>query len=166
MEKIVHPFPPLYDSTSRVLILGSFPSVKSREQLFFYGHRQNRFWKVMGRVLGEKTPETIEEKRAMLLTHHVAVWDVIYSCRIEGSADSSIKDVVPTDLGEIFKRADIQAVYANGNKAYELYQKYQYPLCKREAVKLPSTSPANAAYSLDSLEEHWKQIRESLIVTG
>lgn len=160
---LVHPFPPLYDETSKILILGSFPSVKSREQQFFYGHRQNRFWKVMARILECPVPETIEEKRTMLLEHHVAVWDVIGSCNITGSSDASIQDVVPNDLSPIFERAKIQAVYANGSKSYEMYQKYIYPVNGRDIVKLPSTSPANAAFSLNRLVEEWQVMRKWLV---
>lgn len=159
---IAHPFPPLYDETSQILILGSFPSVKSREQQFFYGHKQNRFWKVMASVLSCPVPETIEEKKAMLLSHHVAVWDVIGSCNITGSSDASIQDVVPNDLSSIFGQAQIRAVYANGSKAFELYQKYIYPQNGRKIVKLPSTSPANAAFSLEKLVKEWKVIKEQL----
>ena len=159
-EHIVHPFPPLYDEKSRILILGSLPSVKSREQMFFYGHPQNRFWKMISGVFKEAVPQTIEEKKTMLLEHHIAVWDVIQSCEIEGSSDASIRDVVPNDLSEILDTADIQAIYTNGGKAYELYCKYIYPVNGIEAHKLPSTSPANAGYSLDRLKEAWSQISE------
>lgn len=155
-----HTIDPVYDEHSRILILGSFPSVKSREQKFFYGHKQNRFWKVLAGILGCEVPQTIEEKKAMLLEHHIAVWDVIQSCEIEGSSDASIRDVVPNDLSEILDTADIQAIYTNGGKAYELYCKYIYPVNGIEAHKLPSTSPANAGYSLDRLKEAWSQINE------
>ena len=155
-----HTIDPVYDEHSRILILGSFPSVKSREQKFFYGHKQNRFWKVLAGILGCEGPQTIEEKKAMLLEHHIAVWDVIQSCEIEGSSDASIRDVVPNDLSEILDTADIQAIYTNGGKAYELYGKYIYPVNGIEAHKLPSTSPANAGYSLDRLKEAWSQISE------
>lgn len=160
---ITHPFPPLYDETSEILILGSFPSVKSREQQFFYGHRQNRFWKVMAYILSCPVPETVEEKKAMLLGHHIAVWDVIASCTITGSSDASIQDVAPNDLSPIFERAQIRAVYANGSKAFELYQKYIYPQNGRRIEKLPSTSPANAAFSFEKLVEEWKVIREQMV---
>ncbi len=155
LTEIQHPFPALYDKHARILILGSFPSVKSREQQFFYGHKQNRFWKVMAGLLESEVPTEIPAKRDMLLSHRIAVWDVIASCRIEGSSDASIRDVVPNDLSEILSRADIQAVFTNGGKAYELYRKYTYPKTGIPAVKLPSTSPANAAYSLDKLQEEW-----------
>ena len=123
-SQIKHPFPPLYDKGSKVLILGSFPSVKSRENNFFYGHPQNRFWKVISAVLGEKLPESIEEKKQLLLSHNIALWDSIASCDIKGSSDASISNVVPNDLSEIFDNADIAAIFCNGKKAFELYRKY------------------------------------------
>ena len=150
----------MYDKDSRILILGSFPSVKSREQQFFYGHKQNRFWRVVAQVFDCAVPERIEQKREMLLTHHVAVWDVIASCEITGSSDASIRDVIPNDLTVILSQADIQAIYTNGGKAQELYRKYIFPVNGREAFSLPSTSPANAGYSLQRLVEAWRVIRE------
>lgn len=156
----LHNIPPVYDKNSKILILGSFPSVKSREQQFFYGHKQNRFWKVLAGILDCKLPEDIPEKRRLLLEHHIAVWDVIASCTIEGSSDASIRDVVANDISCILDCADIRAVYANGGKAYEMYRKYIYPKTKREIVKLPSTSPANAGYSLEKLVAEWKVIQE------
>ena len=159
---MIHNIDPVYDSNSRILILGSFPSVKSREQQFFYGHKQNRFWRVMAQVLGCAVPEDTEQKRTMLLTHHVALWDVIESCEITGSSDASIRDVKPNDLSYILSQADIQAIYTNGSKAYELYQKYIFPLNGRKAHPLPSTSPANASYSLERLAEAWSVIQEWL----
>ncbi len=159
---IRHPFPALYDSQSAVLILGSFPSVKSREQMFFYGHPQNRFWKVMAAVFNDSVvPQTTEEKKAFLYAHHVALWDTIASCEIAGSSDASIRHAVPNDLSPIFETADIRRVYTNGAASYNLYCRYQLPLTGREAVKLPSTSPANAAWSLDRLIEAWRVVAES-----
>ncbi len=155
MSSEIHNIPPVFDENSRVLILGSFPSVKSRETEFFYGHPQNRFWKVISAVIGCRCPETVAEKKAMLKETGIAVWDVIQSCEITGSSDSSIKNAVPNDLNEIFQTADIRAVFANGATAYNLYKKYHKGM---EAVKLPSTSPANAAYSLERLTEEWKII--------
>ena len=157
---LVHTIAPVYDEHSEILILGSFPSVKSREQQFFYGHKQNRFWRVMAQVLGCETPESIAEKRAMLLAHHVAVWDVIASCEITGSSDASIRDVTPNDLSKILNVADIRAIYTNGGKAYQLYQRYLLEKTGRQAYLLPSTSPANAGYSLERLIEAWRVIRE------
>ncbi len=156
-----HTISPVYDKNSRILILGSFPSVKSREQQFFYGHKQNRFWKVLAAIFGCPVPEKIEDKRKMLLENHVAVWDVIESCTITGSSDASIRDVVPNDLSRIFDKADIQKIYANGTKAYELYGKHLKPVWNRECIKLPSTSPANAAYSLERLVKEWEVIKKS-----
>lgn len=155
---MTHNIDPVYDSNSKILILGSFPSVKSREQQFFYGHKQNRFWRVMAQVLDCAVPEDITQKRDMLLTHHVALWDVIASCEITGSSDASIRDVRPNDLSQIMSQADIRAIYANGSKAYQLYQKYIYPVNGREVKLLPSTSPANAGYSLERLVEAWSVI--------
>lgn len=156
---LTHPIPPVFDKDSKVLILGSFPSVKSREEGFFYGHRQNRFWKVTARVFDEETPTTISEKKSFLLRNHIALWDVIGSCDIEGSSDSSIKNVSVNDLSEILKTADIKAIYLNGQKSYQLYQKYMFPVIDREGVCLPSTSPANASWTLEKLTEAWKVIR-------
>lgn len=158
---LFHPIPPLYDEHSKILILGSFPSVKSREQQFFYGHKQNRFWRVMAQVLGCAVPETVEQKKEMLLSHHIAVWDVIASCEITGSSDASIRDVKPNDLSRILSCADIRAIYTNGSKAHQLYQKYICPVNGRGAYQLPSTSPANAGYSLERLVSAWKVIRET-----
>lgn len=159
---LYHPIPPLYDEFSRVLILGSFPSVKSREQQFFYGHKQNRFWRVMAQVLDCPVPVSIEQKREMLLSHHIAVWDVIAGCEITGSSDASIRNVTPNDLSEILTCADIREIYTNGGKAGQLYKKYIYPVNGREAVTLPSTSPANAGYSLEKLVEAWRVLRTDL----
>ena len=155
-----HTIDPVYNEQSKILILGSFPSVKSREQQFFYGHKQNRFWKVLAGVLGCAVPQTIEEKKAMLLAHHIAVWDVIKSCEIEGSSDASIRDVVPNDLTRILNTADIRAIYTNGGKAHELYCRYIEPVNGIPAHKLPSTSPANAGYSLERLLEAWSVLNE------
>lgn len=155
---ILHPIPPVYDKDSKVLILGSFPSVRSREEGFFYGHPQNRFWKVAAKVFGEKTPETTEDKKAFLIRNRIALWDVIGSCEIEGSSDSSIRNVSVNDLSVILKAADIQAVFLNGRKAEQLYKKYLFPAYERDAVCLPSTNPANAAWSLDRLTAAWKAI--------
>ena len=156
-----HNFDPVYDKKSRVLILGSFPSVKSREIAFYYGHPQNRFWKVLGSVFNEEVPKDIEGKKSFLLKHHIALWDVIKSCDIVGSSDSKISNVVINDLNLIFQEANIEKVFINGTKAYELYMKYGYEKYKKEAIKLPSTSPANAVYSLDKLKEKWEIIKTS-----
>ena len=158
-----HPFPPLYDKNSKVLILGSFPSVKSREQMFFYGHPQNRFWKVISAVMGADTPVTIEEKSDFLHANHIALWDVIASCDITGSSDSSIKNVVANDLTEMLDNADIKQIFVNGKTAEKYYNKYIRDTIGREAVCLPSTSPANAGWSMDRLVEVWGVIKDILI---
>ena len=153
---VVHPIDPVFNEHSRVLILGSFPSVKSREAEFFYGHPQNRFWKVLAAVFHRAVPVTVEEKRALLLEEGVALWDVIASCEIRGSSDSSIKNAVPNDLTPIFKAANIEAIYVNGKTAEKYYKKYLLPVTHRETLCLPSTSPANAAWNLERLVESWQ----------
>lgn len=157
-EKVEHTFAPVYNQESEILILGSFPSVKSRENQFYYGHPQNRFWKVIAAITESRLPVTIEEKKEMLWKHHIAVWDVIQSCSIRGSSDSSIRDVVVNDFSELLQVAKIRKIYANGGKAYELYRKYAYQNTGREIEKLPSTSPANAAYQMERLCREWKKI--------
>lgn len=159
---VLHEIEPVYDGKSRVLILGSFPSVKSREGRFFYHHPQNRFWKVTAAVLGCPTPETVEQKKEMLLSGHLAVWDVIASCTITGSSDSSIRGVVPNDIKRILNAADIRQIFCNGTASWQLYRKYLEPWTHRTAVKLPSTSPANAAWSLERLVGEWLRIRDWL----
>ncbi len=198
---IEHTFEPVYDSESRILILGSLPSVKSRENNFYYGHPQNRFWRVLWEIFGETSTEknevaqfcnenmevygdkaekfgdiedglrkgkkvypidtfSIEEKKKFLHANHIALWDVIAKCDIAGSSDSSIKNVVPNDISVILKSAPIENIYANGGKAHELYMRYCYPLTGREAVKLPSTSPANASWTLDRLIKTWNNVKK------
>ena len=158
----VHNIPPLYDEKSHVLILGSFPSVKSREAAFFYAHPQNRFWPTLAAVLGEETPKTVKEKKAMVLRRGVAMWDSIGSCEIVGSSDASITNVVPNDLSVILDAADIQAIFCNGGTALRLYQKYQQHSTGTAAIGLPSTSPANATWSLGRLVSAWNVIRTEL----
>ena len=157
---IVHGFEPVFDKESRVLILGSLPSVKSRESCFYYGHPQNRFWKVIAELTGETLPGDIPEKKAMLLKHGIAVWDVIAECDIIGSSDSSIKNVIPAELPVILDSTDISAIFTNGGTAGKIYKKYQLPQTGREAVVLPSTSPANAAWTLDKLTGAWRKALE------
>lgn len=169
-EKLVsHGFGPVYDARSRILILGSFPSVKSREQSFYYGHPQNRFWKVLAALAAQDpeeaegmgkglSQEPAEEKERFLLSHGIALYDVIESCRITGSSDASIRDVTPADLAPILAGGGIGGrIYTNGGKAHELYMKHIYPVTGIRGVKLPSTSPANAAWSLDRLIEAWRK---------
>ena len=155
-KRIVHPIPPLFNEQSRILILGSFPSVRSREACFYYGHPQNRFWKVISAVFDENTPVTTEEKKDLLLRNGVALFDVIASCEITGSADSSIRNVIPNDLSVIVDAAHIEQIFVNGRTAEKYYNKYTRDVIGREAVCLPSTSPANAARSLDSLIKTWR----------
>ncbi|HWT26366.1 MAG TPA: DNA-deoxyinosine glycosylase [Mobilitalea sp.] len=159
-ERFTHTAYPVYDKVSRVLILGTFPSVKSREGRFFYHHPQNRFWKVISGLYGEELPGTIDEKKALLLRNRIALWDVIQSCEVTGSSDSSIKNVIPNDITEILDAADIRCIVSNGGTAYNLYRKYIFPVTGREIIKLPSTSPANASCSLDKLLEEWAYIRQ------
>ena len=157
MPYVTHPIPPLYDGDSRVLILGSFPSVKSREGMFFYHHPQNRFWKVLAALLGEPLPGTVAEKAALLHRNHIALWDVIAACAITGSQDSSITGAVPNDLTPIFEAASIQAVFLNGGAAFQQYRRAGWDWGV-PAVKLPSTSPANAAWTLPKLLDAWAAI--------
>ena len=160
MTRIEHPFGPLYDENSRVLILGSFPSVKSREQNFFYGHPQNRFWKVIAAVTGGQVPKTIDEKRALILDNGLALWDSIASCEITGSSDSSIRNAKANDIRIITENCDIKKIFCNGTKSHELYRKYIEPVTGREAVCLPSTSPANAQWTLEKLIREWSVIAD------
>ena len=158
---LVHPIPPVFDAQSRVLILGSFPSVKSREVGFFYGHPQNRFWRVLAALFQEETPLTTEEKTAFLLRHRIALWDVLKSCEIEGSSDQSIRNAEGNDLSVILETASIRQIFVNGRTAEKYYLKYLLPNTGREAVCLPSTSPANAAWSLPRLIGAWKPVRDA-----
>lgn len=155
-----HPIPPTYNSKSEILILGSFPSVKSREYGYFYGHPQNRFWKVVSAIFKDNFPETKEDRREFLLKHKIAAWDVIASCDIIGSADNSISNVKANDLTEILKNSQVKKIFVNGKKAGELYKKYIEPQIKISAIVLPSTSPANAAWKLERLIAEWRIIKE------
>ena len=155
---VVHPFEPIFDEHSRILVLGSLPSVRSRENRFYYGHPQNRFWRVLASVFRESVPETIEEKTALLLRHGVALWDAVGECDVVGSSDAAIRNVQPTDLSRIFDKCAIETVYANGRTAAKYYDRLQKPLYGRPIVPLPSTSPANAAWTLERLIEAWQAI--------
>lgn len=159
---VSHDFEPVFDENSKVLILGTFPSVKSRENQFYYGHPQNRFWKVIAGLTESEVPQTIEEKKKILLEHGIAIWDVIESCDIIGSSDSSIKNVVPADIERVVANSKIQNIYANGGTAKKLYEKYNQKKTGREIIGLPSTSPANAAYSLERLLECWQEVKKGL----
>lgn len=153
-----HTFDPVFDTSSKILILGSFPSVKSRQNGFYYGHPNNRFWKTVSAILECETPQSIEQKKTMLKENNIALWDTIKSCEISGSSDNSIKNVVPNDLNIILSQCKISNIFANGNTAGKLYNKHIKPVANRSITILPSTSPANAMYSLDRLIECWKCI--------
>ena len=156
---VTHTFEPVYNGESRVLVLGTFPSVKSRESAFYYGHPQNRFWKVTAAIVREKVPVSIEEKKSMLLKHGIAIWDVISSCDIKGSSDSSIKSVVPNDVGGLLGKSKIIKIYGNGATACRLYDKFCKEKTGVEIIKLPSTTPANAASTLETLTPCWEIFR-------
>jgi len=158
-NSVKHTFEPIYNMESKILILGTFPSVKSRENGFYYGHPQNRFWKVISSVFECGIPQTIDEKTHMLLILNIAIWDVINSCDIIGSSDSSIQNVIPNDLSIILNNSNIDKIYANGKTAAKLYEKYSELATKKPIITLPSTSPANAAFGLDRLVEAWKTIK-------
>ncbi len=154
-----HPFPPVFDKDCNILILGTFPSVRSRETGFFYGHPQNRFWRVTSAVFGDDVPITQEDKISFLLKHHIALWDVISSCDIEGSSDSSIKNALPNDISYLLENSHITRIFTNGSAAYKLYERYIEPISNIVAQKLPSTSPANAAWSIEKLISSWQIIK-------
>ncbi len=158
---VTHTFEPVCDEKSRILILGTFPSVKSRENAFYYGHPQNRFWKVLAALLDENIPSSIEEKKKMLLKHGIAIWDVISSCDIEGSSDSSIRNVTANDIAGLLAASRIEKIYGNGDKACRLYDKFCKEKTKKEIIRLPSTSPANAAFSMEKLLRSWQVVKES-----
>lgn len=158
MEHIIHSIEPVFDAESRVLILGTMPSPKSREVQFYYGHPQNRFWRVLAAVLGEEVPQSVPEKKAMLLRHWIALWDVLAECEITGASDSSIRNPVANDLSVILDHAPVQAVFTTGATAWKLYTRLQKPHTGIEAVRLPSTSPANCAVKMEALTEAYKAI--------
>ena len=155
---VKHPFVPLYDKNSRILILGSLPSAASRKQNFYYGHPFNRFWKVLAALYEEETPVTITDKKTFLKKHHIALYDVIGECDIRGSSDTSVRNVIPTDLEDIIRNSNISRVFCNGKLSGRLYKKYHEAKTGIEAMVLPSTSPANASYTMDRLLEEWKEI--------
>ena len=161
-----HPFKPIFDKNSKILILGSFPSVISRESNFYYSNSRNRFWQMLARILNTTVPESIDEKINFLLSHHIAIYDAAVSCEIEGSSDAKMSKIVPVNLKPIFEEANIKQVYANGGKAYEICKKYLedeiIKATKNEVIKLPSTSPANAKFSLEKLTKEWQIIAKNL----
>ena len=158
MDRIIHPFGPLFNESSRVLILGSFPSVKSREQQFFYGHPQNRFWKVLAALYQQDVPVTVDQKKSLILENHLALWDSVASCVITGSSDASIREVRANDLSVILDNSAVQKIFCNGKTSWQMYEKWIRPATGREAVCLPSTSPANAQWTLDRLIDAWSVI--------
>lgn len=156
---ISHPFDPVCDGACRALVLGTFPSVKSRENLFYYGHPQNRFWRVLGALLDAPVPVDIGAKRSLLLAHHIALWDVLATCDITGSADGSIRNAVPNDIAGLLQATPIRTVFANGQAAASLYRRFCEADAGMPALALPSTSPANAAWSVARLAEAWQPLR-------
>lgn len=167
MEHIAHPFAPVVDAGCHTLILGSFPSVKSRENAFYYGHPQNRFWRMLAAVYGEAVPGSIREKQALLLRHHLALWDVIAACEITGSSDASVRNAVPVEIARVTAVAPIRRVICNGALAAKLYRQHLQAVTGVAAVAAPSTSPANAAWSLDRLTLAWAAlIREESPCSG
>jgi hypoxanthine-DNA glycosylase len=160
MQKVSHTFAPIVTPNSKILILGTFPSVASREEQFYYGHPQNRFYKVLSVLTCKPLPQSIDEKIALLHESGIALWDVIESCLIENSSDASIKEAKANDIASLVHQAPIKRIFANGAKAYQLYMKLCYPHTKHPIFALPSTSPANAACSLECLIEKWRIILE------
>ncbi len=159
--KVIHPLKPIYNSNSKVLILGTMPSVKSREENFYYAHPKNRFWKTLGRVYNEEIGISKEEKIEFLLKHNIALFDVLKSCEISSSSDSSIKNPIPNDFSEILDNSNIKEVFTTGKTAYKLYQKLCYPKTNIEAIYLPSTSPANCPKGIeDILFREYSKIKE------
>ena len=159
MSQVRQLLEPIYDEYSKILILGTFPSVESRKAQFYYANPRNRFWKVIAEIFKCSNYYIVSEKKNMIINNRIAIWDVIESCEITGSSDSSIKDVVPADLSILLDNANIEKIYANGDKAFKLYMKYTYPVTQREIIKLPSTSTANAKFSLDKLIDYWNCIK-------
>ena len=163
-ELVTHNFAPIYDEHSRILMLGTMPSPKSREVGFYYGHPHNRFWKVVSDVCHEPLPETKEDKIAFALRNRIAVWDVLAGCEIRGADDSSIRNPLPNDMSVILETADIQAVFTTGTKAFQLYKKYCFPKTGIEAIGLPSTSPANCRLSYEELYKAYSEIRKYITI--
>ena len=159
-QHVTHGFGPLYNKDSRILILGSVPSPASRQIGFYYGHPRNRFWGLLALLCGEEMPETIEEKKHLILSNHFALWDVIEECDIIGASDSSVRNVVPTDIPRILAETKIEKIICNGALSKKIYDKYQLRQTGIEAVKMPSTSPANAAWSMERLAQAWREAIE------
>ena len=157
-QHVVHTFGPIYNEESRILILGSIPSPASREVGFYYGHPRNRFWRVLAELFGVPLPETIEEKKTLVLSHGLALWDAIEECDIIGASDSSVKNVVPTEIPELLQQTQVEQILCNGALSKKIYDKYQLERTGMPALQMPSTSPANAAWSLDRLVEEWGKV--------
>ena len=151
-------FAPVASPRSHVLILGSFPSAKSREVGFYYGHPQNRFWPLMAHLLGQPIPETIEQKKALILQNGLALWATVCCCTITGASDASIRDVQPNDIAMLCRTYPIEKIYCNGAASFRVYQKYAQEQTGITAEKLPSTSPANAAWRMERLQTAWAQV--------
>lgn len=160
-EKIIHPFEPIFDEHSEILILGSFPSVRSRQNEFYYGHERNRFWQIISMLFNEPVPQTIEQKKLILIRHNIALWDVAQSCNIHASSDSSIRNVIPNDLSALLNKTKIKKIYANGKTAESLYNRLIYSSTGIPITVLPSTSPANAAFTFEKLIAAWNIIKEN-----
>lgn len=160
MKRVFHELEPIYNESSKILILGSFPSVKSRENHFYYGHPQNRFWRVLEHLFHVSLND-ISSKKKFLYEHHIALWDVIESCEIKGSSDASITNVKINDIRKIVEQSQINRIYVNGKKAEELYNKYIYDQLKIDCIVLPSTSPANASYTIEKLILKWEVIKNN-----
>jgi len=161
METVIHSFEPVYDENSKVLLLGTIPSPKSRENTFYYGHPQNRFWSVLKNVFSYTgNLSSVEDKRQFLLSKNIALWDVLSACDIEGADDASIKNPLPNDLNYIIQKSKIKQVFTTGAKAHTLYEKLSYPSTQIHAVKLLSTSPANCRYKLEELVADYSRVRE------
>ena len=159
--KVVHPLKPIYNSESKVLILGSFPSIKSRENSFYYAHPKNRFWSTLEKIFNEDIGSSNQDREKFLLAHKIALFDVVYSCNITASSDSSIKDVIPNDIKKIVDESKIEAIFTTGTKAYSLYNKYLLKDVGIEAIKLPSPSPANSKKrKQDVLVNSYSKIKE------
>lgn len=159
----VHNIEPVYAGDSRVLILGSFPSVRSRADGFFYAHPQNRFWRVLAALFVSAVPQSVEEKKALLYAQRLALWDVCARCSVSGSGDASIRDVLPNDISALLKKTQVRAIFANGATAASLYRRLLEPVTGMPAVALPSTSAANASYRLEKLVESWGCVRDELL---
>ncbi|MFH1879739.1 MAG: DNA-deoxyinosine glycosylase [Bacillota bacterium] len=160
-EALIHPFQPIADDNSKVLVLGSFPSVKSRETMFYYGHPQNRFWRVLAALFGEQVPQSVDGKTALLLKHHVALWDVVSACDILSSADSALTPLTFSDIASLLRKIQIRRVFANGQKAGMLYRRHLEKETGMSITILPSTSPANAAWQLERLITAWKPVGDA-----